>query len=79
MKRLWPAFLLLSLGLCTMVRDGNCQNSEPDVAQDHTAPSYDMKAQSLLDLEMMEKKFTDLANAVLDDNRLPKSHRKSSS
>jgi len=64
MKRLWPALLLLSLGLCAMVRQANCQDSEPDVAQDHTAPSYDMKAQSLLDLEMMEKKFTDLANAV---------------
>jgi DinB superfamily len=64
MKRLWPAFLLLSLGLCAMVRQGNSQNSEPDVAQDHTAPSYDMKAQSLLDLEAVEKKFIDLANAV---------------
>jgi uncharacterized damage-inducible protein DinB len=64
MKRLWPAFLLLSVGLCALVRDGNSQNSEPDVAQDHTAPSYDLKAQSLLDLEMIEKKFTDLANAV---------------
>jgi DinB superfamily len=64
MKRLWPACLLLSLGLCAMVRQGNSQNSEPDVAPDHTAPTYDMKAQSLLDLEMIEKKFTDLANAV---------------
>jgi hypothetical protein len=64
MKRLWPACLLLSLGLCAMVRAGNSQNSEPDVAPDHTAPTYDMKAQSLLDLEMIEKKFTDLANAV---------------
>ena len=64
MKRLWPAFLLLSVGLCALARDGNSQNPEPDVAQDHTAPSYDMKAQSLLDLEATEKKFTDLANAV---------------
>ena len=64
MKRLWPALLLLSLGLCAMVREANGQDSESDVAQDHTAPSYDMKGQSLLDLEMMEKKFTDLTNAV---------------
>jgi uncharacterized damage-inducible protein DinB len=64
MKRPWLAFLLLSLGLCAMVRDGNSQNSEPDVAPDRTAPSYDMKAQSLLDLETIEKKFTDLASAV---------------
>lgn len=34
---------------------------------DHTAPSYDMKAQSLLDLERVQKKFLDLANAVPAD------------
>ena len=31
---------------------------------DHTPPSYDMKPQSLLDLEAMQKKFVDLANAL---------------
>src|SRR5690348_18305977 len=31
---------------------------------DHSAPSYDMKAQALLDLQTMQKKFVDLANAV---------------
>jgi DinB superfamily len=31
---------------------------------DHTTPSYDMKAQSLLDLERVQKRFVDLANAV---------------
>ena len=34
---------------------------------DHTAPSYDMKAQSLVDLERVQKKFVDLANAVPAD------------
>lgn len=34
---------------------------------DHTPPSYDMKPQSLLDLETMQKKFVDLANAVPAD------------
>jgi uncharacterized damage-inducible protein DinB len=34
---------------------------------DHTAPSYDMKAQALLDLETMQKKFVDLANALPSD------------
>jgi len=34
---------------------------------DHTAPSYDMKAQALLDLETMQKKFVDLANALPTD------------
>lgn len=34
---------------------------------DHTAPTYDMKAQALLDLENMQKKFVDLANALPAD------------
>jgi uncharacterized damage-inducible protein DinB len=36
-------------------------------ATDTTAPSYDMKAQSLLDLENVNKKFVQLANAVPAD------------
>jgi uncharacterized damage-inducible protein DinB len=36
-------------------------------AADHTAPSYDMKAQSLLDLERVQKKFADLADAIPAD------------
>jgi len=31
---------------------------------DHTAPSYDMKGQALVDLQAMQKKFVDLANAL---------------
>lgn len=31
---------------------------------DHTAPSYDMKGQALVDLENMQKKFVELANAL---------------
>jgi len=38
-----------------------------DDAVDHTTPSYDMKAQALLDLENMQKKFVDLANALPAD------------
>ena len=34
---------------------------------DHTAPSYDMKAQSLFDLQAVQKKFVDLANAIPAD------------
>jgi hypothetical protein len=41
------------------------QNTEtPAATADHTVPSYDMKAQSLLDLERVQKKFVDLANVV---------------
>jgi uncharacterized damage-inducible protein DinB len=38
-----------------------------DEPADHTAPSYDMKAQALLDLERVQKRFVDLANAVPAD------------
>jgi uncharacterized damage-inducible protein DinB len=38
-----------------------------DANADHTAPSYDMKGQALLDLQTMQKKFVDLANAVPAD------------
>lgn len=34
---------------------------------DHTAPTYDLKAQALVDLEQMQKKFVDLANALPAD------------
>ena len=34
---------------------------------DHTTPSYDMKAQSLLDLERVQQRFLDLAKAVPAD------------
>lgn len=38
-----------------------------DEPADHTAPSYDMKAQALLDLERVQQKFVELANAVPAD------------
>jgi len=41
------------------------QNS--DNSADHTAPSYDMKAQSLADLAAVQKKFVSLANALPAD------------
>lgn len=34
---------------------------------DNTAPSYDMKAQALVDLEAIQKKFVDLAQALPND------------
>jgi len=38
----------------------------PDTT-DHTTPSYDMKGQSLVDLEAVQKKFVALVNAIPDD------------
>jgi hypothetical protein len=41
------------------------QNAE--TSADHSAPSYDMKAQALLDLGRVQDKFVQLANAVPSD------------
>jgi uncharacterized damage-inducible protein DinB len=56
-------FFLMSAGVWTV--EVSAQNS--DAAADHTAPSYDMKGQSLFDLQAVQKKFVDLANALPAD------------
>jgi hypothetical protein len=44
------------------------QSSTPLAApQDKTPPSYDMKAQAILDLQQMQQKFTSLAAAVPEE------------
>ena len=57
--------LLASVVLCCILLGSAALSAEQ--AQDSTAPSYDMKAQALLDLERVQKKFVDLANAVPQD------------
>jgi uncharacterized damage-inducible protein DinB len=52
------AFLIASLNA------GRAQSAD---STDKTAPSYDMKAQSLVDLERVQKKFVDLLSAVPAD------------
>ena len=59
MKTMLLRFVLLSL----VLGSGAIVAS----ATDNTAPSYDMKAQALFDLEAVQKKFVDLANAVPAD------------
>jgi uncharacterized damage-inducible protein DinB len=54
-------FLLASLGVAS------AQTSDMAATADHTAPSYDMKAQSLADLQGVQKKFVELANAIPAD------------
>jgi uncharacterized damage-inducible protein DinB len=39
-------------------------NPRPAQGEDKTPPSYDMKAQALLDIDQLHKKFADLAGAV---------------
>lgn len=63
MNRWLMVLVLVAVALCA--RPLGATSAEPDVA-DHTAASYDMKAQALLDLGVVQKKFVDLANAVPD-------------
>src|ERR1700674_885234 len=67
MNKMFLAVLFLLAGLRVGSVGAWAQNSDAAASADHTAPSYDMKAQSLLDLEGMQKKFVDLANAVPAD------------
>jgi uncharacterized damage-inducible protein DinB len=62
-KLLFAAFSVL-LAMTAMAFAAADQTA---AANDHTPPSYDMKPQSLLDLETMQKKFVDLANALPAD------------
>lgn len=62
MNRLTLTFVLVLLGLTTLSTAASVPRA--DTSADHTSPSYDLKAQALLDLEAMQKKFVDLANAL---------------
>jgi uncharacterized damage-inducible protein DinB len=65
MKKMFLAAFVVLLGLGAGAIGLSAQTA--DTAADHTAPSYDMKAQSLFDLENVQKKFVQLANAVPAD------------
>ena len=67
MNKLFLAVLFLVVGLNVGAIGASAQNSDAAASADHTAPSYDMKAQSLVDLERVQKKFVDLANALPAD------------
>src|SRR5215470_17104313 len=66
MNRLILPLMLALAVLSAGTIDAMAESSTPK-ASDHTSPSYDMKAQSLLDLQTVQKKFVDLANAVPAD------------
>jgi uncharacterized damage-inducible protein DinB len=63
-NRVFLAFVLVLVGLVVWTTAAAAQNSD---AADHTAPSYDMKGQALLDLGNVQKKFVDLANTLPAD------------
>lgn len=67
MNKMFLAVLFLLVGLRVGATGASAQNSDAAGAADHTAPSYDMKAQSLADLQGVQKKFVDLANALPAD------------
>ena len=67
MKKVFLSALFLLMGLSGGAIGAGAQNADSAASADHTAPSYDMKAQALLDLERVQKKFVDLANAVPAD------------
>jgi len=67
MNKLFLAVLLLFVSMSAGAMGARAQSSEAMASADHTAPSYDMKAQSLVDLARVQKKFVDLANAVPAD------------
>jgi uncharacterized damage-inducible protein DinB len=66
MKRLLLAFTLCAI-FAGAAMLSQAQNAAAPDSSDHTAPSYDMKGQSLLDLQVVQKKFVDLANALPAD------------
>ena len=65
MKRTFRGVLLLLVGLIALA--GGAWAQAADAAADKTAPSYDMKAQALLDLDGVQKKFVALADALPAD------------
>jgi uncharacterized damage-inducible protein DinB len=67
MKRFLTLLLLVAIGLTAGRVRLSAQNADTTPTADHTAPSYDMKAQALLDLGRVQQKFVDLANAVPAD------------
>jgi uncharacterized damage-inducible protein DinB len=59
------ALLLTASASRSFARSGQAAQAAPAAqSKDKTPPSYDMKPQSLLDLDGMHQKFVDLANAV---------------
>jgi uncharacterized damage-inducible protein DinB len=67
MNKMFLAVLLLFVGVSSGSAAASAQNSDGSAGADRTAPSYDMKAQSLADLQVVQKKFVDLANAIPAD------------
>jgi DinB superfamily len=66
MKKASLAALLFAV-LCAITAPSWTQNSDMPASADHSVPSYDMKGQSLVDLDAVQKKFVELVNTIPDD------------
>jgi len=66
-KRVFLSVLVLLAAFSVGTTRASARSSDTPASADHTAPSYDLKGQALLDLETVQKKFVDLANAVPAD------------
>ena len=66
MKKVSWASVCIALIVSAELVLASAQNSAAEPS-DSTAPSYDMKPQSLLDLETVQKKFSDLAKVIPAD------------
>jgi hypothetical protein len=66
-QRVFVCAFLLLVALSFGTAASLAQSSDAAASADHTAPSYDMKGQSLADLQVVQKKFVDLANAIPAD------------
>ena len=67
MKKFALPALALALMLGPAAARAGTQASQSPQSTDKTAPSYDMRGQSLVDLDDLHKKFVSLANAVPPD------------
>ncbi len=59
--------LLVSVSADAAERNRQPQQAQASAYADKTAPSYDLKAQALVDLQQLQKKYTDLAQAIPAD------------
>lgn len=65
MKKVCVRLMVILTAMCVANIAANANSPDPNA--DNTTPSYDMKAQSLVDLQIVQKKIVDLANAVPAD------------
>ena len=59
--------VLLAFVLICMFGESIHVRAQSSDASDSTSPSYDMKSQSLVDLQAVQKKFVDLASVIPQD------------